>query len=90
MDGSCFPPIEVQKWSFVGAATFSPDSQSLAYMARPPEGWVLVVDGKPAGKTYHSVSHIVFDTPTRLHFIGERHVKTDEHQFLLVEATRMP
>jgi WD40 repeat protein len=93
-DGQWFLVVDGEKspvqWPRIGSVAFSPDSRWLAYMARPREGWVLVVEGKPSSEAYYTVSHIVFDSPTRLHFIAERHAAMNEHHLLRVEATRIP
>ena len=65
---------------------FSSDSRHLAYHARRQDGWHLIVDSKPVGNAYYAVSSLVFDGATSLNFIGERHLETNKHEFVLVEV----
>ncbi len=74
------------------AMAFSPDNQRFAYSHQRGGRWSLWVDGQEGealdafGKAYYAVSSLVFDTAANLHFIGERHLETNKHEFVLVEA----
>jgi hypothetical protein len=90
LDGDWFLVVDNEKkptrYSSIKSMAFSSDSRQLAYHARRPDGWHLMVDSKPVGKAYYAVSSLVFDTAANLHFIGERHLETNKHEFVLVEA----
>jgi WD40 repeat protein len=90
LDGDWFLVVDNEKkptrYSSIKSMAFSSDSRHLAYHARRPDGWHLIVDSKPVGKAYYAVSSLMFDTAANLHFTGERHLETDKHAFVLVEA----
>jgi hypothetical protein len=90
LDGEWFLVVDDEeqptRYASIKSMAFSSDSRHLAYHARRQDGWHLIVDSKPVGNAYVAVSSLVFDTAANLHFIGERHLETNKHEFVLVEA----
>jgi hypothetical protein len=76
--------VKIAPSAILKTLAVSPDSQRVAYAAKPGSKWSVVVDGKE-GKAYARFlkgSRIVFDSPDSLHYLA---VKNGRNVYLVEE-----